>query len=327
MNTVAMTNTDALHYTPHQALRTRDVLQKLAASWPRRAQVKKAELDASMSDKGKDDFIPELLPFRDHPLFTAAPTALRRQVLSCGWLAYNEKTVDIEAKIINLACLQIVHGDVPGLRDGASREIAAQTLVDEAYHILLVSRANEITRAQRGLLSVPIPECNLVKQMRACQDRYRESWQRTIIQLATAIVSEVFISDYLKLLSDEMSIRPFNRLTVAAHRRDELAHGNIFRNLAKCMYTALSAKERAFFVSVLPQPVRWFANLELDVWQTMLEHIQFPDSAKLIRDCRDVSEENLAALDYSGIISLGDELGMLQTPRGVDSFAGAGLLA
>jgi hypothetical protein len=35
-------------------------------------------------------------------------------------------------------------------------------------------------------------------------------------------------SDYLRLLSEEMAIQPFNRLTVEAHRRDELAHGSIF---------------------------------------------------------------------------------------------------
>jgi hypothetical protein len=327
MSTVFVSNAEALHESPRQALATRDLLRRLAANWPRRAQVKKDELDASLVDEAKDDFIPELLPFRDHPLFVEAPAALRRKVLSCGWLAYNEKTVDIEAKIINPACLHIVHRDVPGLRDGASREIASQTLVDEAYHIFLVNRANEITRQRRDLVSLPIPECTLVKQMRACQETYTESWQRMLIQLATAIVSEVFISDYLRLLSHETSIPSFNRLTVAAHRRDELAHEPIFRVLAKFMYADLSKNERAFFMSILPRPVRWFANLELDVWQAMLEHIGFPGAATLIRDCRDISEENLSAVDYSGVVSLAQDLGMLETQLGIDSFSGEGLLA
>jgi hypothetical protein len=325
MNTVLVGNAETWNGARH-ALAPRDVLRRLAANWPRRAQVKKEELDASLADEAKDDFIPELLPFRRHPLFVAAPAALRRKVLSCGWLAYNEKTVDIESKIIHPACLQVVHGDVPGLRDGASREIASQTLVDEAYHILLVHRASDITRRRRDLVSLPIPECTLVKEMRACQETCRESWQRMLVQLATAIVSEVFISDYLRLLSDETSIPSFNRLTVATHRRDEVAHGSIFRVLTKLMYAELSQNEQAFFISVLPRPVRWFANLELDVWQTMLGHIGFSDSATLIRDCRDIAEENLAALDYSGVVSLAGELGMLQTQVGVDSFSGEGLL-
>jgi P-aminobenzoate N-oxygenase AurF len=319
--------TTALQESPQQALGTHELLRRLAANWPRRAQVKKEELDASLADEAKDDFIPQLLPFVHHPLFVEAPAAVRRKILSCGWLAYNEKTVDIESKIVTPACLHIVRRDMPGLRDGASREIASQTLVDEAYHILLVHRANEITRQRRDLMSLPIPECTLVKQMRACQETYPEPWKRMLIQLATAIVSEVFISDYLRLLSNETSIASFNRLTVATHRRDELAHGSIFRIFAKLVYADLSEKERAFFMAMLPRPVRWFANLELDVWQTMLEHIGFPGSATLIQDCRDVSEDNLSALDYSGVVSLAKELGMLDTQMGVDSFSGEGLLA
>ena len=50
-----------------------------------------------------------------------------------------------------------------------------------------------------------------------------------IINLASAVVSEIFISDC-------EDIQPVNRLTVEAHRQDELAHGNIFKHLTKCIY-------------------------------------------------------------------------------------------
>jgi P-aminobenzoate N-oxygenase AurF len=308
-------------------LPTHDFLRRLAANWPRRAQVKRDELVASPADSEKDDFIPELLPFKDHPLYVAAPAPMKRKILSCGWLAYNEKTVDIEAKIIHPACQAIVHRHVPGLRDGASREVASQTMIDEAYHILIVGRANEITRQLRGLQSVPIPECNLVKQMQACMEAQSEGWQRLLVQLATAIVSEVFISDYLRLLSQEQSIPAFNRLTVDAHRRDELAHEPIFRALAKFIYADLSREQQEFFMTVLPKPVRWFASLELDVWQTMLEHIGFEDATTLIGDCRGIGEQHLGGLDYSRLIALAEELGMLQTQLGVDCFSREGLLA
>src|SRR5262249_29403967 len=79
----------------HQPPSTRDLLRRLAADWPRRAQVKRVELDAAMADEDKDDFLADLLPFKDHPLYLKAPPAMKRKVLSCGWLAYNEKTVDI----------------------------------------------------------------------------------------------------------------------------------------------------------------------------------------------------------------------------------------
>ncbi len=327
MTTASQTRATASACTLSQAAGPRALLGNLAASWSRRAQVRKPELDTSLLDANKDDFIPDLLPFREHPLFESAPPEMQKAVLSCGWLAYNEKTVDIESKIINVACQHVIEHDVPGLEDGASRELASETLIDEAYHILLVCRANQITRQQRGLTHVTVPECKLIHKMRACQDAHRERWQRILIQLATAIVSEVFISDYLKLLSDETSIQPFNRLTVATHRRDELAHSHIFHNMAKCLYAALGAKERVFFAEVLPLPVRWFANRELDVWQTMLEHIRFPGAARLIRECREIGEDNFSALDCSDLVSLADELGMFQSQQAVDSFGREGLIA
>jgi alpha-N-dichloroacetyl-p-aminophenylserinol N-oxygenase len=248
----------------------RALLQRLANSWGRRARVKQPELDGeTLFDDNIDDFIADLLPFRDHPAFLAAPDGMRQQILSCGWLAYNEKTVDIESKIVAPACTHITYGDVPGLQDGVSRQIAGQTLVDEAYHELLVLKACQMTRARRGLGDIILPESQLIAKMRHAQAQCSAPWQKVLVQLATAIVSEVFISDYLKVLSTEMAIQPINRLTVDAHRRDELAHGSIFKGLAKCLYANLSAHEREFFIEVLPKPVRWLANIELDVWQAM----------------------------------------------------------
>ena len=305
----------------------RSRLQRLANNWGRRAQVKRDELEPeAFLDEQKPDFLPELLPFYAHPAFQAASGNMQRKVLSCGWLAYNEKTVDIEAHIITPACLNIIYGEVPGLHDGVSRQLASETLVDEAYHILLVSNANQVTRRQRGLESLPIPMSALVTKMRQAQAECDADWQRVLIQLVTAIVSEVFISDYLKLLSGEESIQPFNRMTVAMHRRDELAHSSIFRHLTRCIYAALSPAERAFFVNALPKPVRWFANLEWDVWQCMLAHIGFPQAETLIYESRQHDEENLTRLDYSGIVALAEELDMGPDGGGLNSFQEEGLL-
>src|SRR5687767_15157063 len=81
---------------PQAESQARALLQRLANSWGRRARVKQPELDSeTLFDESKDDFIPDLLPFRDHPAFLAAPDGMRQQILSCGWLAYNEKTHSI----------------------------------------------------------------------------------------------------------------------------------------------------------------------------------------------------------------------------------------
>jgi hypothetical protein len=312
---------------PQAESQVRALLQRLANTWGRRARVKQPELEGeTLFDASKDDFIPALLPFQDHPAFLAAPNDMRTQILSCGWLAYNEKTVDIEAKIVAPACHHIIAGDVPGLRDGVSKQIAGQTLVDEAYHELLVLHACQVTRARRGLGALTLPESQLIVKMRQEQAQCSAPWQQILVHLATAIVSEVFISDYLRLLSQAMTIQPFNRLTVEAHRRDELAHGSIFKGLTKCLYGSLNQHERAFFIEVLPKPVHWFANSELEVWQAMLQQIGFRATDTVIRDCRSANEANLARIDYTDLITLAEELDLLEEHRGLDSFARAGLV-
>ena len=251
---------------------------------------------------------------------------MRQQILSCGWLASNEQTVDIEATSIAPACAHLSAGEVPGLHDSVSRQIAGQTLVDEAYHELLVLKACLVTRARRGLGTVTVPESQLIVQMRQAQAQCSASWQQVLVHLATAIVSEVLISDDLNVLSTEMTIPPCNRLTVDAHRRDELAHGSICKGLAQCLDGSLKAHERAFFAEVLPKPVHGLANSELEVWQAMLQHIGFRATDPVIRDCRHANEENLARIDYRGVIALAQELGWLEGQRGLDSFAREGLV-
>ena len=312
---------------PQAESQARALLQRLANNWGRRARVKQPELDGeTLFDDSKDDFIPDLLPFQDHPAFLAAPDDMRKQILSCGWLAYNEKTVDIESKIVAPACHHIIAGDVPGLQDGVSKQIAGQTLVDEAYHELLVLKACQVTREKQGLGAVTLPESQLIVKMRQAQAQCSARWQKVLVQLATAIVSEVFISDYLRLLSQEMTIQPFNRLTVEAHLRDELVHGSIFKGLTKCLYGSLNEHEREFFIEVLPKPVHWFANIELEVWQAMLQHIGFRATDTVIRDCRSANEENLTRIDYADLIALAEELDLIEGQRGLDSFARAGLV-
>jgi hypothetical protein len=311
----------------HNVMQAINSLKDLSNNWQYRAQVKQDEFnEEELFVNAKDDFLTDLLPFKDHFLFIEATDELKKKILSCGWLAYNEKTIDIEADVITPACMGIIHGDFPGLQKIVST-IASQTLVDEAYHVLLVNTGSQLTRQRRGLLSLTLPASNLIVKMRNCQQQHSENWQQTLILLATAIVSEIFISDYLRLLSHETSIQPLNRLIVDTHRRDELLHSSIFKNIAKCIYTSLSIKKREFFLQVLPLPIRWFANLELDVWYSILQQIGFQNTYTLINDCRSMNEENLARINYAGLIALTQELEPSNARIGMDSFYSEGLIA
>ena len=308
---------------------SRDLLKQISNNWKRRAQVKqrKEELNGDLTfNEAKQDFRTNLLPFSKHPAFLEASPEVQSQILSCGWLAYNEKTINIEAKVITPACYHIIYRDIPGMDDDISQQIIGETLVDEAYHIMLVLNACCITRNRRGLKSLKLPDFNLVTNMEQEKANCSETWQKIIVQLVTAIISELFISDYLKLLATDKSIQPFNRLVVDTHRRDEMAHAPIFENLTKCIYAQLNPEQKEFFIEMLPKPVRWFSNMELTVWKAMLEQIGFPKTEQVIADCIATNEINLMRIDYTGVTSLAAELGIFDSQQGIDSFGREGLL-
>jgi alpha-N-dichloroacetyl-p-aminophenylserinol N-oxygenase len=302
------------------------MLRKLVDTWPRRAYVKKQELEPFFED-GKEDFLESLLPFRDMPQYQACSPELKSQVLSCGWLMYNAKTVQIETDIVNPICLSILQRELPGLHGSVCEQAVCETMVDESYHVHLVEQASRLTRHRRGLEHVAIPKFNLVGHMQRRQRGSSEPWQRRMVQFAAAVVSEIFISDYLHLLSESDDIQPFNRMTVAAHRHDELAHSPLFRSLAQIFSAELNDAERAVFADILPEPVLWFADRELDTWLTVLRQIGFPKADEMIRECRAGGAVDLEKLDYSGVISLAEEIGVMDAAADRDSFARHGLVA
>lgn len=303
---------------------TRLLIDRLATNWGRRAQVKKAELEP-LFISGQEDFLESLLPFRDMPQYRSASPELRSRVLSCGWLMYNAKTTQIENEIVNPTCLAALDGRLPGLREESTQLAVSETMVDEVYHIHLVERSSRLTRRRRGLEDLAIPEFNLVRHMRRRQDELSEPWQKRMVQFATAAVSEIFISDYLHLLSDAEDIQPFNRMTVAAHRHDEMVHGSLFRSLTELFTAELTPAELALFTELLPEPVTWFADRELDVWLALLEQIGFPHAEEMIRETRGEGTVNLAALDHSGVVTMARELGLLDTAAGQEAFLRSGL--
>jgi hypothetical protein len=188
--------------------RDHDRIERLTDSWSSRANVRKTLPDLTLDyDLDKPDFLTELLPFHDHPLYQSAPEPYKQAALSCGWLAYNEKTVAIESKIVSPACMHLIDGDVAGFRADRHRAAVSQALVDESYHILLVVQANGVTRWRRKLHELTIPSFELVANMRRHQEKHPERWKKILIQLATAVVSEVLVSDYLRLLADAPGIQ------------------------------------------------------------------------------------------------------------------------
>ncbi|MFC5473622.1 diiron oxygenase [Paraherbaspirillum soli] len=305
--------------------RSKRMLSAFAKTWPNRARVKKEEL-VPIFEENKEDFLEELLPFKDQARYLSASKEMKSKVLTCGWIMYNAKTVQIETEIVAPACSDITAGRLPGLDDPEAQLAASETMVDEAYHLHLVEEANRLTKRWRGMDTLHVPQFHLVGYMKQMQAQMEHAWQRQMIQFCTAVVSEIFISDYLHLLSENQEIQSFNRQTVEAHRHDEMSHSPLFRSFGKLYFYNLTEAQQAFCADILPRPVVWFADRELDVWLSLLQQINFPDAEAMIQECRDQHEVDLAALDYAGIVSLASEIGMLDTKVGRDSFAKQGLL-
>lgn len=286
-----------------------DPFARFVASWPHRAAVKRAEPDfEQVFDIARPDFLVELLPFCEHEDFRRAPEEFRQAALSCGWLAYNAKTIAVESKIVSPACLHVIDDVLPGIPARRYREAIAEALVDESYHILLTSNACEVTRIHRELNHVRLPQFELVESMQAEQDRHPEPWKKILVQVATAVVSEMLVSDYLKLLSETDDVQPFNVLTTAIHRKDESAHNGLFKTLGTELHQQLAPHEQEFFLRLLAKPAQWFASAELGVWQSMLTQIGFPNADRMIADCRDQHLLLQPSLDLSTLQRLYDDL-------------------
>jgi hypothetical protein len=296
--------------------RDRDRIERLTESWSSRANVRKTGQDLTLDyDPRRPDFLTELLPFHDHPIYQKAPEECKQAVLACGWIAYNEKTVAIESKIVSPACMHLIDGEVPGFPRQRYRSSVAQALTDEAFHVLLVVQATGVTRQRRRLEELTLPSFELVHSMQQLQEKHPEKWKKILIQLATSVVSEVMVSEYLSRLSNAFDIQPLNRITTEIHRRDESAHNGLFKSLGAVIYHGLSAREREFFVGALSMPSLWFASPELDVWEAMLKQIGFPDAERMIADCRAQRRTKDIHLDLSTLEVLFADLGVENTLR------------
>lgn len=287
---------------------SRKILHKLSASWESRAQAKSKEIPRSIFMLEKKDFLTELLPFHEHPIFMEASEEEKQTILSCGFLAYNNKTLEIEGSIIVPACLHINNETFPGVADNCCKRVISETLTDESYHILLTVRASQITRQYRELSRLEVPKSNLISNLEKLQSKYPEPWQKNTILLVTAIVCEIFIGKYLRNLAKAKDIQPLSTITTNAHLMDELSHHSIFKELAKFIYSAMSITEKEFFAHILPYPIYWFVDNDLNVWDTLLQQINFKPGSSMLADCRSELKSPMEQADFTDLIKLAQEL-------------------
>ena len=293
------------------------MLHMMSKHWERRAIVKndKSMIDyESCFEHEHEDFIESLLPFYYHPNWIKAPTELKSDVLSWGWIIYNQKTIHIEVEIINPVLEDIILGKIPGAADSLSKTVISETYVDEAYHTFMALNACNIVIAERNLQKIILPNYDLILSQENFISALDDQDKKCLVRLAAASISETMISAYLEKLSQNRTINRLCWMTAEAHRKDELAHANLFIVLMKKIFPHLDKKKQDYYLSMLPYAIRWFGSQELRVWKVILEQINFPGYESMLDDIQFCGDIQIKNIDYSGAIKLVEGLERDVTP-------------
>ncbi len=158
----------------------------------------------------------------------------------------------------------------------------------------------------RGI-TIRVPEFDLTRQLR----KHQASGDRAfcLVRLAYAAVSEVFISDYLSLISSSQVIQPLFREAVALHKADEMGHRRLFPLLIRYVIKDFGVTERSLFVEALREAVKAFASRETRAWGKVLSQI-YTSQAGHGGEMTPVCTEAEGKGDFSGLADLISDLGL-----------------
>lgn len=287
------------------------VASLLAQSWDNRVAVKVGKLDAGQYyDPEIPDYPPGLVPFRSDPRYLQLDVATRRRLLAAAWVAYNEKTIDVEVSIVLPACINLLKGTFKGVDTTDLKRVVSQTQVDEQYHILMCLDACMLTRQMHGIESLCVPQSWVVKALNAAIERQETARDAQIVQMAFATVAEVTINSYLGLLANAEDIQPFNRETTALHRRDEFSHNKIFRTLAGRIHAGFDERDRTVFRSSIAVALEAFVKIDFSAWREVLVFLDVADADDIIETCMRALPSQRMVRDYSGLRELLQEIGV-----------------
>jgi hypothetical protein len=283
------------------------VIRRLSKNWQRRATVKRDEprLEELFED-ARPDYPSRIVPFAGHPIWEGLPHEVRQRLLSWAWLAYNRHTVLAEQRVANPAFALIIEGEFPSLGGPALETALAQAMVDEQYHTLMHLNASLITRERRGIVLPDsiLPQPHITAVHSELRDDAPERWQKKLTTLAFCTVSELSISAYLNLLSDDPDIQVINSTTVKLHNRDEVCHSSISGELAKIVYDYLAPAQRRFFVDTMITALRAFVANDYTTWERILEVEGVRDADRMIKEVQEDGSRLNLVRDFGGLHKL-----------------------
>lgn len=266
------------------------VLKQSELNWYKRARVKSASpFEDKIFQEENWDFLPELMPFNNHPLWKAVCEEKKKLAATYGWLIYNLKTIGLETKVISPLCYSILEGKNQISSGFGFERIISQTLVDESYHTLLSVEGIEGIQHKRGIAPFQLPEFNLLTNYQKALDACQQDGEREMVQMGMVVSSEVLISDYLALIATSETIQPLCRAVTRTHWKDELAHANAFKMIAETIMSRFSLSQNELFMEHIIRSAGWFADKEFEIWESILTLIEIPRAAEIIADSKNAT--------------------------------------
>jgi len=290
-----------------------EVVIHLNRGWPRRAAVCRMDSDETtiVFDHTRPDYPLRLVPFVNHELFESLEDSLQQEVLTWGWMGYNQRTITAEDCVVNPA-LQFVATSLQNPEDWHFHEAIRQTLIDEHFHTLMHLRSMECTRRFRNITrSVALPRSITYRRLQALKSHLQLEWERKLADIAFATVAEISVNAYLDIIAEDESIQPLHKAVAQRHNRDEYAHSKVLSEIVKVLYMNWDKRRQDFFIQILPQALNAFVAQDFSMWEAILEQLSVPHAKRIIADSREQPANKVLLRDYSGLRRLASEAGFL----------------
>ncbi|MBD1583919.1 diiron oxygenase [Pseudoalteromonas sp. S16_S37] len=282
-------------------LNEQTIFKVLSNNWNTRAAVRKERLDLDQyCESSLPEFPISMVPFWDWPEFADVTEETKQRLLAGAWIFYNEHTIMTEDEIVNPLCSKLLKITNLGIDSPKTKQILAQTMVDEQFHILMCLEVCNSARRRFNLESFVVPSSRPIINLKKYISEIEDEHQSLLIQLAYATVTELTINNFLRAISEDKTIQPLNRMNTALHRKDEAGHEAVFKELSATAYSHLTPKNKAFFKRYVEQALHDFANPDSRSWDALLTHLEIPNREAIIAKLEatmyfpDLSEDVLA---------------------------------
>jgi hypothetical protein len=299
--------------TTGDTLLEKNVIQRLTKTWNTRVAVRRDRLDFSQEyDPTIPDFPIAMVPFWNHPAFAGTDEPLRMRLLAGAWISYNEKTIFVEDDVINPLCRNLLRGELSGVSAPLVKQVIAQTMVDEQFHILMCLEVCNHARSRHQLETLVIPKPLLIHRLEELLARLSDGHERALARMAYATVAEMSINAYLRTLSSDRTIQPLNRVNTDLHRTDEGAHSAIFRELGFSIFNKLGTSQRELFKTYIVKALHDFTEPDHSGWAAILKHLDIPRATEILDDLAQQTRGRKTSRDYTALREMLDEFGITE---------------